>query len=51
MEIGYIHNIVSGRRNNRKITKFGYFLNLTDRIWAETIALNKYLKRVHQNKI
>jgi hypothetical protein len=47
---GYNHKLSNGRRKHRKITKFGIYNNLIDRLWAEVKALDKYLIRVHQKK-
>ena len=41
----YNRNLVSGKRRNKKIQKFGKFKTLTERLGAESKALTDYQKK------
>lgn len=46
-KIGYNRNLIGGKRPHKKISKFGKYNTLGERMMAEGLALTKYLKRVN----
>lgn len=45
---GYNRNLIGGKRPHKKITKFGKYTLLSERIAAELKAINDYQIRVGQ---
>lgn len=45
---GYNRNLMGGKRPRRKISKFGKYKTLAERLKAESAALTAYQKRVGQ---
>lgn len=44
----YNRNLIGGRRPHKKITKYGHYKTLSDRLKAESKALQDYYDRIRK---